>query len=101
MRLEYYSSEKLKGDIKNIAGKYLDLGKYKVFFFGSRVAGGGNERSDIDIGIEGKEKISWDVMARIKEDIDNLPILYKIDFIDFKRVPPDFYNVATKNIEVL
>jgi len=49
MRLEHYPIEKLKKEILEIIGKHLDLNKYKIFFFGSRVTGKGNDRSDIDI----------------------------------------------------
>ncbi len=101
MRLEFYSSEKLKQEVGSIVGKYLDLNQNKIFFFGSRVTGKGDERSDIDIGIEGTKKISWQVMAKIKEDIENLPILYKIDVVDFKKVSPDFYDLAKQKIEIL
>jgi len=101
MRLEFYSQEKLKKEIRDIAGKYLNLGKYRVFFFGSRVTGKGNERSDIDIGIEGAEEVSWQAMSKIKEDVENLPTLYKIDIVDFKKVSSDFYNVAMRDIEPL
>ncbi|MEW6680626.1 MAG: nucleotidyltransferase domain-containing protein, partial [bacterium] len=65
----------------------------------SRVAGGGNERSDIDIGIEGKEEIPHQKMFHIKEEIENLPILYKIEVVDFKKVSPDFRDVACKDVE--
>ena len=101
MRLEYYSSEKLKKEIIDIVGRYLDLSQNRIFFFGSRVAGKGNERSDIDVGIEGTEEIPWQVMAKIKEDVENLPILYKVDIVDFKKVSPDFYDLATRDIEIL
>jgi septum formation topological specificity factor MinE len=39
MKLEHYSADKLREDILRILGKYLDLSKYKVFFFGSRISG--------------------------------------------------------------
>jgi len=39
MKLEFYPAGKLKKEILEIVGKYLDLKKYKVFFFGSRVKG--------------------------------------------------------------
>ena len=99
MRIEFYPSEKLKKEILAIIGEYLDLKKYKVFFFGSRVEGKGNERSDIDIGIEGPEGILLGIMAQIQENIDNLPILYKIEVVDFKNVSPDFREVALQYIE--
>lgn len=101
MRLEFYSSEKFKKEAKNIIGEYLDLDQNKIFFFGSRVTGKGNERSDIDLGIEGAEKISWQVMEKIKEDFENLPILYKVDIVDFKKVSSDFYDLAKQKIEML
>jgi len=101
MRIEFYSSEKLKKEIVSIIGKYLDLSQHRIFFFGSRVSGKGNERSDIDVGIEGTEEISWQVVAKIKEDNENLPILYKIDIVDFKKVSSDFYSVAKQDIEMI
>lgn len=101
MRLEHYSQNKFKEEIVDIIGKYLNLDQNKIFFFGSRVIGKGNERSDIDIGIEGTKEISWQVMAKIKEDVGNLPVLYKVDVVDFKKVSSDFYDVAKQNIEML
>ena len=101
MKLEYYPQEKLKKEIKEIVGKYLDVTKYKVFFFGSRVDGSSHERSDIDVGIEGPQEISAVDITNIKEDIDKLIILYKIDVVDFKTlVGSDFYEVAKQKIEV-
>jgi len=101
MRIEYYPLEKLKKDILDIVGKYLDILEYKVFFFGSRVIGFGNERSDIDIGIEGPREIPYEIMAKIKDEIDNLPILYKIEIVDFANVSPDFYKVVSSHRDYL
>lgn len=99
MRLEHYPLEKLKKEILEIVGKELDLKKYKIFFFGSRVEGKGNEYSDIDIGIDGLEEIPGKAMTRIKEDIDKLSTLYKIELVDFKNVSSDFREVALRYIE--
>ncbi|MDO8512303.1 MAG: nucleotidyltransferase domain-containing protein [bacterium] len=99
MRLEHEQVEHLKGEIKRIVGKRLDLTQYQLFFFGSRVSGRGDEHSDIDIGIEGKEPIPSLTRSKIEEDIENLPILYKIDFVDFKTVSEDFYRIAKQTIE--
>lgn len=99
MRLEHYSLKKLKKELLGIFGKHLDLKFYRIFFFGSRVIGKGDERSDIDIGIEGPKKIPFETMARIKDDVENLPIIYKIEIVDFKKVSPEFRKVAFKKIE--
>ncbi|KKT28737.1 hypothetical protein A3G55_03750 [Candidatus Giovannonibacteria bacterium RIFCSPLOWO2_12_FULL_44_25] len=101
MRLEHYSQEKLKKEILSILTKRLDLKKYKVFFFGSRVSGGGTDRSDVDIGIEGQEHIPAKVIWEIEEDIENLPTLYKLEIVDFADVAEKFKSVALKSIEVI
>ena len=101
MKLEFYPLEKLKNEILSIIGKYLDLTKYKVFFFGSRVKGNGDKRSDIDIGIEGPEEISIGIIAQIQEDINDLQILYKIEIVDFKSVASDFREVALQYTELM
>lgn len=99
MKLERYSCAKLKKEIKEIISRYLDLDEYKVFFFGSRVRGDNFERADIDIGIEGPEKISALITLKIKDDLEKLRILYKFDLIDFRNVSQKFKKQALKNIE--
>ena len=101
MRIENYSVAKLKKEIAEIVGRHLDLREYKVFFFGSRVSGGGNQYSDIDVGIDGPEEIPYEIMAKIREDAENLSILYKIEIVDFKKVSPDFREVSSANREYL
>ncbi|MEA2113169.1 MAG: nucleotidyltransferase domain-containing protein [Patescibacteria group bacterium] len=101
MRLEHYPVKRLKKEVLEIVAKHLDISEYRVFFFGSRVSGKGDERSDIDIGIEGKEKIAGKIMADIQEDIDSLPILYKIEIVDFKAILPKFKEVACQSMEII
>ena len=101
MRLEHYPPDKLKKEIRDIMGKYLDLNKYKIFFFGSRVSGGGGERSDIDIGIEGPGEVPLEIIGRMKSDAANLPTLYKIDIIDFTSADASFRDVAKQHIEII
>jgi len=101
MRIEHYPLEKLKKHVLDIVAKHLDVLEYKVFFFGSRVLGSGNERSDIDVGIEGPGEIPYEIMAKIKDEIDNLPILYKIEIVDFVKVSPDFYKVVSSRRDYL
>ncbi|PIP32068.1 hypothetical protein COX24_00125 [bacterium (Candidatus Gribaldobacteria) CG23_combo_of_CG06-09_8_20_14_all_37_87_8] len=102
MRLEYYPVEKLKKEILNIVGKHLDLSKYKVFFFGSRVTGKGDDRSDVDVGIEGKEPVPTTAMGAIQEALFNdIETLYKIDLVDFSEVDEKFKQVAKEKVEYL
>jgi predicted nucleotidyltransferase len=99
MRLEYYSEEKLKSEIRKIIGGYLDLRLYRIFFFGSRVAGFHSERSDIDVGIQGPEEIPGAVMVEIRDAIDDLPTLYRFDIVDFGNVTTEFRDTALRHCE--
>jgi uncharacterized protein len=101
MKLEHYPLEKLKEAVLRIFGKHLDLSQYKIFFFGSRVSGVSSERSDIDIGIEGLDKVPSDKWIAIQEEMENIPTLYKIEVIDFSRVSDKFKDVAKQHIEAI
>lgn len=101
MRLEYESDEKIKKEVLRIIGTNLDLNRYRVFFFGSRVEGKGNKHSDIDIGIEGPEPVPSTVMSEIKEGIEAIPTLYTIDVVDFAEVSEKFKKVALQHVEYL
>jgi predicted nucleotidyltransferase len=99
MNLRHYPAEKLKADLLAIVGRRLDLASYRLFFFGSRVMNKGDEHSDIDVGIMGPAPVPARAMDEMKDDIENLPTLYKIDLVDFAGLPEDFKQVALAKIE--
>jgi predicted nucleotidyltransferase len=79
----------------------VDPESYGVFFFGSRVTGGGSERSDIDIGISGPNVVPAATIERIREDLNELPYLYMIDVVDLHTAPASFRKEALKKTESL
>lgn len=99
MKLEKYPIEKLNKQILAIMDNYLDLNDYRVFFFGSRVKGDNFPRADIDLGVDGSRTIPAKIKIEIKEDLEKIPILYKIDFVDFQNTSKRFRREALKNIE--
>lgn len=101
VKLLHYPQEKLKNEILTIISKYLDASNYKVFVFGSRVAGSVWERSDIDIGIEGPEPVRRNVLVNIESELENLGTLYTIELVDFRSVSSDFRNVAMQKVEYI
>jgi uncharacterized protein len=101
MRLEHRPVEYLKQKLLQIIRAYPELADSKVFFFGSRVTGRGDERSDIDVGIYGSEPVPPRIWLDIREAVEELPVLYKIDLIDFQRASPSFREVALQEIEEL
>lgn len=99
MKLEHISAEELKERLAHIFAAHLDPHGYRAFFFGSRVSGTSGERSDIDLGIEGQRALDPAAKAAILEAIENLPILYTIDLVDFATVRPEFRKKALKHTE--
>ena len=101
MKIKNVTEEEFKSRMRLVLGKYLDLTKFKVFVFGSRVTERGDERSDIDVGIEGDGLVPEADMQKIKEEVEEMPLLYKVDVVDFRRVADDFYQVAKQRVEYI
>ena len=101
MKLQHYNSEKFKEDIKNIMIDINLPADYRVFVFGSRVSENCTKRSDIDLGISGKKKIDTLLKNKIESKLNDLPILYKLDFVDFFDVSKNFKKKALKNVEYI
>jgi predicted nucleotidyltransferase len=74
---------------------------YRAFIFGSQANKQELSRSDIDLGILADNEIPAINMFKISKAIEDLPMLYKIDLVDFTQVNSDFRAVALKNVEWL
>jgi predicted nucleotidyltransferase len=74
---------------------------YRAFIFGSQANKTDLSRSDIDVGILSENSISPVNFIKISNAIDDLPMLYKIDLVDFTNVDEKFKTVALKNVEWL
>lgn len=77
------------------------LAGYRVFLFGSRAAGRARPRSDYDIGVIGPAALPARDFFAIEDELEALPTLHKIDWVDFNRVAPRFRERAMRQIEVL
>ncbi|EKE00003.1 MAG: DNA polymerase beta protein [uncultured bacterium] len=97
MTLNHYPIDQFKADILNIAKKYFNLSTTKLFVFGSRASGKGDDRSDIDLGIESDPPIDSQNFQNFKDELDNLNTLYTIDTVDFNQVSEIFKKVASEN----
>jgi len=56
--------------------------EYSILLFGSWAQADASPNSDIDIAIHGPQRIDSIVMARIRQNIEELPTLRKIDVVD-------------------
>ena len=87
--------------IKEVLDKNLYGTSYHAFIFGSQANKTVLKRSDIDIGITSDDTITSLQLSSIYADIEELPMLYKIDLVDFREVDDTFKSVALKNVEML
>lgn len=86
--------------VKKIIGKYLP-GQRVIYFFGSRTTGRHTGHSDYDFGIDTGSKIPLDIMCRMKEELERLPTLHRIDLVDFQRASSTFKDYAKRNAILL
>lgn len=93
---QHYPENQLKADILDIAKNHFDLLTTKIFIFGSRATDKGDDRSDIDLGIESNPPISLDSLQKFKEEVENLNTLYTIDVVNFNQVSSEFNKVASQ-----
>ncbi len=63
-----------------------ELRDYRVMFFGSRVTGKARERSDFDVAIDGSGPVDPRLLGSIRDRLDDLPTLYRIDLVDLSTV---------------
>lgn len=98
-------SETYDKDVLNeavaIIRRLVNVPHYSIFLFGSRAAGTANPRSDYDIGIESKDSITATAMSDIRDALDLLPILQKMDVVDVSHMSADVRELALKTRKVL
>lgn len=95
--IEYYN--KWLELAKDIVLKNIDKDKYAVFLYGSMVTDP-LKAYDMDIGILGNEKVSFDMMENIKEGLDESAVPFRYDIVDFIYADEEFKSFALKEIKI-
>lgn len=75
--------------------------RVRIFVFGSRASGLASPRSDVDVGVELSRPIPPALLDQMREAFEQLPILQKVDVLDFSQVAPEFREIAMRRVEVL
>jgi len=92
----------IKAEIVDVMRRNAErLRGHKVFLFGSRATGRARPHSDFDIGVVGNEPLPLIDFYAIEDQLDELPTLYKIDWIDFNRTSLRFSERAMQQVEVI
>lgn len=92
MELKPDIPEKVIAIVKTESAKRLNLSKYKVLFFGSRVKWKNRDRSDIDVGILGETALPPRVLSELQEAFEEAGTIYKIDCVDLMDASDNFRN---------
>lgn len=87
--------------VRDELGKFVLLSDYELFFFGSRVQTSAPSKSDIDIGVrkKGGGTLPDGVLSHMQEYVRELPLLQKIDFVDFGQTSDEFSATALVDVE--
>lgn len=93
--------EKTREFIRTTIRSYLPDEGYKIFLFGSRVTSHHHPYSDVDIGIEGKNRVSTRALSDIQEALQESDLPLRVDVVDFISVNPDFRRIAQMHTQPL
>ena len=87
-------------EARRIVLSFDEIKEYAVFVFGSRADGTAHKRSDIDIGILGRQALPAFIKLDIEEQLEESNIPLRVDFVDFCKVDQAFKKEALKTVIV-
>ena len=94
--------EQIKAMIAGVMRRFSpQLRGHRVVLFGSRASGKARLRSDFDVGVIGDEPLPAKVFHEIDDMLENLPTLYRIDWVDLTSAPASLRQRALEVIEVI
>lgn len=77
----------LKEDILHIIFQYTNSKEMLVFLFGSFAQDKQKQSSDIDVGICGNSGVPLEIMAILREELnEKISTLHRIDLVDFTSI---------------
>ncbi len=82
--------------LRDVAAEFASRG-IRLFLFGSFASGEQRPGSDLDLGFTASERTSPQSVESLREAIDALPTIRRIDLVDFRRTDPAFARVALRS----
>ena len=80
--------------IVKIVRRYLPTAK--IFFFGSRLRGDHKATSDLDLCLDIGKPIPLEQFSRLKEELLESNLLFKVDLTDWHRITTEFQEVILR-----
>ena len=77
---------------REIVGSILErrISGLEVWAFGSRVDGNPRPFSDLDLAIVSDQPLSLSLLAELAEDFEQSDLDFKVDLLDYGRLPPSW-----------
>jgi hypothetical protein len=93
--------DEIKALLRGVLREHLAEVPHRAFLFGSQANQTELKRADFDVGLLPEVPIPEPVMSRLLAAIEDLPMLYPVDVVDFSRVRASFRQIALQNTEPL
>lgn len=93
--------QSIKAQLIETVARHLGNRHYRLWLFGSRAQGRATARSDYDLGIMAEQPLDLVTLARIRADLEELPILQQVDLVDLTTAPAEFVQQALQRGELL
>lgn len=85
--------------VLDILNKFVPNSEVRVF--GSRIKGNAKKYSDLDLAIVQNDKLSWKVIADIKEAFQESNLTFRVDVLDWNSISDEFKKVIESGYEVI
>ena len=82
--------------VQDILNKSLSS-DVKVWVYGSRAKWTTLDSSDLDLALEGKDKIDYEVINCLNRDFEESNLPYEVDVVDINTVQPFFRDIINKD----
>jgi predicted nucleotidyltransferase len=86
--------DQARAEIVAIIRRYLPSGQLQIRLFGSRAAGTFTPVSDFDVALDMGNRIDGAILERIRGDLEDSDIPYRVDIVDLASTTPAFRSVA-------
>lgn len=83
--------------IQTILRKYFPNAEIRVF--GSRYKHTNKPYSDIDIAIVEKDKIKLETYSKVKEELEESNLKYRVDLLDWHAISKEFQEIIEEGYE--
>jgi len=74
---------------------------HEVWVFGSRARHTAKGTSDLDLCVKGKEPLSFELLAHLRDDFSESNLPYKVDVVDWHSITGSFRTIIERDKVVL